>query len=120
VKKNLKSLFKKADTLVREYTRKRDENTCCRCGKPVFGSGSHPSHNYPRGAYKSMRWIPDNILTMCFRCHRYWWHMDPINADKWFNEEYPDRAEKLLLASQSTEIVNEEFMKKTIEYLESL
>jgi hypothetical protein len=46
--------------------------------------------------------------------------MDPISADRWFTAEYPERAEKLLLASQSTEIVNEEFMKKTIEYLESL
>ena len=109
--------FDKADKLVREITRKRDNNCCCMCGNPVEGSGSHPCHVYPKGTYMSMRWIPENIFTGCMHCHFYVWHENPIPSTKWFEEKYPERASYLLELSNRIQKVDMAFMEYTIKLL---
>jgi len=30
-------------------------------------------------------------MCLCFRCHRYFWHLHPLDATAWFQRTYPER-----------------------------
>jgi hypothetical protein len=32
-----------------------------------------------------------NVLPMCRRCHKFWWHEEPGDAWEWFKSKYPGR-----------------------------
>jgi 5-methylcytosine-specific restriction endonuclease McrA len=87
-----KRLTKRLDKALLEFVRKRDKNSCCKCGKPIKGSNSQPSHIVPKGNGASLRrFDPENILLMCTYCHLHWWHKDPLAAAKWFRKKYTER-----------------------------
>ena len=88
-------LYKILDDLCREIVRKRDNNTCQKCGKPVKGQNSHPSHVYGKKAYPHMRHDLQNVKILCYYCHRQWWHRQPIEAYLWFKEKFPERYDYL-------------------------
>lgn len=85
----------------------RDSLQCVRCGQR---NGLAPSHVYPQGRYPRMAWEMDNIKTLCNGCHIFWWHKHPIEAADWFKEKYPDRAEKLRLMAQDTNLPKVDFV----------
>lgn len=47
---------------------------------------------------KTLRWDILNALTMDARCHKWWWHENPLESAKWFREKYPGRYEYLMKA----------------------
>ena len=69
---------KELDDICREYTFKRDDYQCLRCGKSV---GLQWAHVYSR-RYKTVRWNPWGSMCLCSGCH-LWWHHNPVDAIKW-------------------------------------
>jgi len=83
------------DALSKEAVRKRDGNTCQRCGKWVEGAARHVSHVIPVSAGNKLRWDIQNMKILCFHCHINWWHKNPMESAKWFEDTFPDRWEYL-------------------------
>lgn len=94
-KPSIKSLKQKLDYLVKEIVKKRDKNTCQKCGKYVTGSDCHGSHVIPVSAGNQFRFDPLNLKVLCYHCHLNWWHKNPIEATAWFREKFPERYEYL-------------------------
>ena len=84
-------IYKKLDDLTREAVRLRDNNCCQKCGKPVKGSDSQPSHIIPKSRSLFLRWDLLNILLMDNYCHIHWWHQNPMASGVWFKGKYPTR-----------------------------
>lgn len=72
--------FKLHSSLVRE----RSNWTCERCHKKYEkgSQGLHCSHVFSRAAAHTA-FLPDNAFALCFNCHLYWWHSNPIEAAEW-------------------------------------
>lgn len=88
------------EALVNETKRKikiRDKNTCQKCGKVVEGRNLQGSHVIPMSKCRNNRLAFDelNIKVLCSYCHQYFWHSNPIESGKWFEEKFPDRAKYL-------------------------
>lgn len=81
-------VIRKLDDLVRDRCYERDGHRCVRCSGR---SALTPSHVYPKGRYQNLRWLDINILTMCWPCHRYFWHDNPPEAMEWFEKNWGDR-----------------------------
>lgn len=64
---------------------------CERCKKTT---SLQCSHVIPR-TYITTRWDIDNAITLCYACHIHWWHKNPHEAVKWFDERWPGRYEQL-------------------------
>lgn len=109
---NRKALVKKLDKLSKDVVRLRDGNTCQHCGKWVEGSGRHCSHVIPVSAGHKLRWDPLNMKILCYHCHINWWHKNPMEAAKWFEETFPERWEYLQ--------ANRGIYKFTIQELEDM
>ena len=63
---------------------------CCRCGRSENGQWCHILSR----RYHSARWRLENSLRLCAGCH-LWWHHQPLQAVRWFEQKYPDRAKVL-------------------------
>lgn len=83
------------DKLARDAVFARD-SICMKCGKV---GNLQWCHVYSR-RYLSMRWDPDNSMVLCAGCH-LWWHHKPLEAARWFELIYPERAKRLLLISRT-------------------
>ena len=68
------------------------DKKCLKCGSKGI---LHASHIYPKGVYKDVEFDPDNLKALCYRCHLYWWHKNPIEASDWFKTTYPKWYKKL-------------------------
>ena len=88
----IKKLVTKA---LRNKMLSRDHSKCQKCGKVVTGRNAHMSHVKSKGAYPSLKYELLNVKTMCMRCHLYWWHKEPLDANDWFRSKFPERAEVL-------------------------
>ena len=87
--------------------------TCERCGR-TRPYTMHGSHILPEGAHVSMSADVDNILCLCFRCHFYWWHKNPLDAAAWFDKKWPERKKELLKRARVMRVVNWEKKWKDI------
>ncbi|MDQ3816139.1 MAG: hypothetical protein M3362_00425 [Acidobacteriota bacterium] len=48
-----------------------------------------------------MAWEIDNVKTLCWGCHKYWWHLNPLEAEEWYKATFPKaRRDKLKKMSQ--------------------
>jgi len=83
-------IVKRLDGLLREVIRLRDEDTCQKCGKKVYGSNSQPSHVIPKSQSLLLRWNLWNVKLLCNACHR-WWHLNPLDSAFWFRQTWPVR-----------------------------
>ena len=90
-----KGLIKKLDKLAGDKIRSRDNFTCQYCNKSVSGSDCHVSHVIPRSKGYALRWDLRNLKVLCMRDHLHWWHKNPLEANKWFEAKFPDRAKYL-------------------------
>ena len=62
------------------------DKKCLRCGSEKRLSASHI---YPKGSHPAMKWMPRNLMCLCYSCHIFWWHKSPIEAGEWFKKEFP-------------------------------
>lgn len=97
IKRSVKSesrrkLTSECDVLVRKLVLARDGYKCCKCGGTNV---LQAAHILPKGHYPRMRFELLNVLSLCFRCHMYWAHRDPIGFTDWINEKYINRANVL-------------------------
>lgn len=54
---------------LKSYCYQRDGGCCQRCGKFVFGKRAHHHHIVPIQIDPSLKLAPDNIMTLCNKCH---------------------------------------------------
>jgi|SRR5580692_6394672 5-methylcytosine-specific restriction endonuclease McrA len=69
---------KELDRLFSKFIRNRD-GVCQKCGSPAYGQCSHIITR----TNLTTRWDTENAIQLCFRCHFYWWHRNPIEATCW-------------------------------------
>ena len=85
-------LTKVLDGLCLKIVRLETNNLCQRCNKYVTGSNSHPAHIVPKGNGASWRRFDlENIMHLCFHCHRGWWHKEILEAATWFRKKWAYR-----------------------------
>lgn len=93
---NKKRLKEELEKLVKEYVSIRDNNTCQKCNKMVFGTNNHKSHVIPVSRGQKLAYDPINIKVLCYHCHINWWHKHPLEASQWFAEKFPERHQYLM------------------------
>jgi hypothetical protein len=82
----------KEDIEFSEMIRARADYTCERCGK-WYGpknAGLHCAHIYSR-RIKKTRHDPDNAVALCFACHRFWAHSNPLEFAAWVHKKLGKR-----------------------------
>ena len=86
-----KHLTTRLDDLCREITRLIYDNRCCRCGKYIEGSDSHPAHIVAKGNGASKRRFDlMNIILLCLHCHRKW-HDSWTEVADWYYKAFASR-----------------------------
>lgn len=90
----ISTLENKAKKLVNIYVFSRDKDICQWCGNHA-GKSHQPSHVIPKSRSKLLRYDHMNIKTLCYGCHIPRWHKDPLLANEWFQDKFPDRWEYL-------------------------
>lgn len=97
-KTRLGKLKEKADELVKQIVRLRDNWTCQKCDKylvhdaPDQRKNVHTVHIMPRSSGNVLRWDLLNVCVGCFHCHQ----QSHIRADlQWFKNKFPARWEYL-------------------------
>lgn len=97
-KTKLRKLKEKADELVKQIVRLRDDWTCQRCDKylihdiPDQRKNIHTAHIVPKSERNALRWNLLNTALLCFHCHQ----QSHIRADlQWFRNRFPARWEYL-------------------------
>ena len=91
-KVKLSKLKKRAEDAVKLAAKKRDNYTCQKCRKIVFGSNAHASHVIPVSHGNVLRFDLRNIICLCYHCHINWWHKNPREASVWYEKKYPKDA----------------------------
>lgn len=86
-----KKLIDDLDKLSKKLVYERDNYTCQRCGKHD-GRDYQASHVIPVSAGMKLRWDLLNMKVLCHHCHLNWWHKNPLESAKWFEERFPERA----------------------------
>ena len=99
-----KKMRKKLDNIVRDIIRVRDNITCQRCDKEVTKHNAHTSHVRPESLGQQFRWDLLNLKLLCFSCHRFWWHLNPIEATKWFKDKFPARYDYVMSIPKSAKV----------------
>jgi len=101
---------------------------CAVCGKKFEKMDC--SHILSRGGHDHLRFDILNVLPMCSRCHRWFWHDDPLKAMEWFKAKYPERYDYLMFADkqfkswttdelrQIREVIEKKEVKKLIRFYE--
>jgi len=89
-KKKPGNAMRTADNLFSKYIRLRD-GVCQKCGTTEKLQCSHVKSR----ANKPVRYNDDNAMALCFRCHFYWWHKDPLAASEWMKDKWPGRYERI-------------------------
>jgi hypothetical protein len=72
---------KELDVLFSKYIRARDP-ICVKC---LRGQPTQCAHIFGRGKI-STRWDENNALGLCFYCHLYWAHREPVEFTLWVQE----------------------------------
>lgn len=92
-------LLSEVDALFRQYVLKDCEQICewCLRHMPV-----QIAHILPKGKYPRLRYHQQNILLLCYHCHLYRWHKDPMIASRFLDElKGKDYRLKLLTIDQT-------------------
>ena len=89
-------IYKKCLKVAGDIAKTRDGWSCCRCGRRKGQVQIQASHVIPKSACKILAVDPENIKALCSHCHRWWWHLSPLEAGVWFTDLYPVRAANLL------------------------
>jgi hypothetical protein len=95
----------KDDDLCRQILLLRDKK--CQGPKCTATESLVPSHCYGKKAYPNLRHDPLNLLLLCDKCHKEFWHKYPAAAWTWFEEEWPERYNYLVVAKNRIIKLNE-------------
>jgi hypothetical protein len=76
-------LIKDTQVVFNEYIRSRDKY-CLRCRNDTK---LQCSHTISRGSNCNLKFVEENCITLCLKCHLYWWHREPKGAIDWFNSQ---------------------------------
>ena len=90
-KSDKRKLIEKMDKVCRDIVLIRDKNTCQMCGKYAERHNAHASHVVPKSVSGYLRHNLNNLKLLCYRCHFYVWHIDPIKSEQWFKKKFPYR-----------------------------
>ena len=111
--KKTKEIRKENDELVRKIIRRR--GICEKCGRRLAkakgeGELGEVDHVFGKDT-DGLRWLLDNLLYLCTRCHRLIKHSNAgRNTEKefreWFIQKYPERYEKLKPLINRVNIIN--------------
>ena len=72
----------------------------------------------PKGQYPALPHDPMNVMTMCHRCHFFWWHKNPLDAWEWLRETMGDGlVVSLRLAAQTRSKVDKATERVYLERL---
>lgn len=82
--------------LVKNIVSIRDGDVCQKCQERVYGSNRHRSHVIPVSAGNKLAFDELNMKILCYHCHMNWWHKNPLEAQVWFKEKFPQRFEYLM------------------------
>lgn len=88
----------------------RSKGFCERCGRRY--DRLEWCHVIGR-ANKTLRWDIMNALCMDGRCHRFWFHENPLEATEWFAKKFPNRYAYLMRNKNK-------IVKRTVEDYEQL
>jgi len=110
---------RKLDKLFSVYIHHRDNETCVWCGRS--GIQMNTSHILPR-EFTISRWLPDNALLLCVRCHRLGktsFHQSPLHfVDFYVNHYGQEKVDSLLELSKLVPVWTEEDVKRIIQNLQ--
>lgn len=95
----VKDYRRRLDALCREVVMLRDNGTCKHCGARQNLQWAHVKSR----RYLSTRWRLENSLILCAGDHLFF-HHNPLEFARWFNEVYPDRANLLKLSSRGGKV----------------
>jgi 5-methylcytosine-specific restriction endonuclease McrA len=112
VKGEAKVMSEELDRLTKELVHRRDRGECLWCrdlGQATIGV-LHAAHIRGKGAHPSMRWEPDNVITLCEHCHmtgpEAFHAPDTRPAQEWlrryFGDLYLNRLDLLCAARKGT------------------
>lgn len=94
-------LNKKNCELAKLIAKARDRYICQHCGRT---SNIHGSHIINEARDHRLACDPYNIKALCYNCHFWWRHKNPVEAGDWFRAKRPGRREKL----QAQHIANQD------------
>ena len=85
--------------LAKKSVYERDNYTCKRCQRQVYGKNCHASHIIPVSADGRLAFNPLNMKVLCYKDH-LWWHENPCESGMWYRSTFPEnwrylQAEKL-------------------------
>src|SRR3990167_10124510 len=85
VKQTIANWKKKCDQIISNYIRSKGK--CDRCGRP---DGKFDCAHVISRKNLTLRWNVNNLMCLCFQCHK-WWHEEPVLSADWFKNKYPIR-----------------------------
>lgn len=88
-------LVRECDQLVSKIVRARD-GCCVKCGETRT---LQAAHILPKGHYPRLRYLFENILTLCLKCHIFGCHKDPLEFSHWLEEKFPGLEERLRISA---------------------
>jgi 5-methylcytosine-specific restriction endonuclease McrA len=90
-------VYKQCLTIAKTIAKERDGYTCQRCGKAKSEGfkidASHVIPNTPKD--RALAVEPENIKALCAGCHKFFWHLSPVESGLWFVEKFPKRWERI-------------------------
>ena len=86
-KETIRSLTKKIDTEFSRIVRAR--GVCARCGKGAEKVQLQCAHIFSR-RNMAVRWDFENALSLCYSCHIFWAHKEPILFNDFVREYLGD------------------------------
>jgi hypothetical protein len=111
--------IKRLHELWREVVYQRDGFKCQATGK---ATGLNPHHVYPKHGFPSLRFDPDNGITLNMGAHMNWHderHIEGLMPREWWTKRYPERAKRLAIMSRGVRKVDlaltEIYLRKLLE-----
>jgi len=105
-----KSAIKKLDNLFSLVIRKRDKR-CQRCGKTENLQCAHIMSR----KNVSTRWNMLNAVTLCYACHFFWAHRNPIDFAEFIRERLGEKYDNLILMAHTPKKFTDIELQKMIK-----
>jgi 5-methylcytosine-specific restriction endonuclease McrA len=97
IRQDRKKMVKKLDTLFSAYIRKRD-GKCLKCLRTDTLQCCHLASRKNLAG----RWNDKNAITLCYSCHIFWAHKEPIDFTNWVKKNYPAYYAEALKVKKTT------------------
>ena len=98
-KNRRQKLIKECDQLISWIVKLKRSFRCEYCKKAPEPRGLHAHHIFKKGHYLSVRWDEDNLLVLCYHCHRFIAHSSDIHTlitfKEWVEEHLGSRYKDL-------------------------